>query len=472
MRGDFSQMNLTKTLLILLLTITIMLMLLTPYPIEVKGQERHKFVWSRNLGKEVWGVCWSPDGEKLVATGNFMEIIVFDKSGEILWEVEASKSTYFPSISPDGKFLAVNIGSLKIYIFNIETEEQVYQTGIGIALGPKSWSPDGKFLAVGCMYGALCLFEWNGEKLTEKWAKTISEYHGDINSVCFHPSKNLIVAGSSDHLVYLVDLEGNIIWSKKLDEEVNDVCFSPKGEYIVAVTTAGTLYVLKTENGKIIDKHETTITALTNVIWSEDHIIVGDYRGYIYIYKWIKDEEKLKPTYWFRATEGNIFIAHGISYNPKYGYLAIASTDNCVYVYNISSIIKATTPTVTTTITTTTTKTVSTTLTLTKTTTLKYTITTTATTTRIYTITTVRESTKTIVETVTIPKRTTITMWKTETKTIPYTTTITKKETVTTQSIVTTTVEVTVRPSTETILLIAVAIIGIGLIIAILIKRR
>jgi len=82
-----------------------------------------------------------------------------------------------------------------------------------------------------------------------------------------------IIIGSLDDHVYLVDLDGNILWKTKLDSDVLDVYFCPSRDYNVAVITKNSLYILGADNGEVVFKDKLTIgRILTNIVLYDRYI--------------------------------------------------------------------------------------------------------------------------------------------------------------------------------------------------------
>ena len=91
---------------------------------------------------------------------------------------------------------------------------------------------------VGSVEGSLYLYRWTKEEVKLEWRKNIARDW--IYSICFHPERiDRIALGCRDCHVYFIDLDGNVLWRRKLDDWVYDVCFSPNGSYIAAVTLKG-----------------------------------------------------------------------------------------------------------------------------------------------------------------------------------------------------------------------------------------
>jgi len=317
-----------------LILITVITLILTCYFINAE-EGRYKLLWERELNASVLGVCWSPDGEKLVVVGNFKEVIVFNRNGEILWRTNVEYPTSAPTISSDGKFLMIGAGwNLRIY--DLAMGKQLYEVKLDHWIYSTSWSPNGRYMVVGCSGGYLYLFNRDDSRVSYVWYKRIAEKY--ISSVYFHPSGKWIIAGSDDFNIYFIDLNGNTLWRTKLNGRIHDIYLSSNGREVIAVTDEGTLYILGAGNGEILMKQEAS-RCLIDVIWYGDVVILGDESGYVYFYKLNESNgKKLNEVYKFKASNDQIAVGYGLSYNPRYNLLAIASHDKHVYVYDVNEV--------------------------------------------------------------------------------------------------------------------------------------
>ena len=310
------------------------------YFVSVKSV-KHKQIWKRNLGTSVSSVSWVKDYEALMVTlGPAGKILILDKDGTILWTDKPGDIITSASSSPKGRYAIVGVGPYELYFYDLELGKVICKIEAGKHwIGSSRWSGSGKYIAIGCEEGYLYFYEWSGVTVELKWVKKIAKRC--ILSTCFHPKENKLLAlGSLDEHVYLIDSDGNTLWKVKLNGDVGDVYFSPNGKYIVAITEAGLLYVLKTENGKILFKHKPSINGLESVIWIGKYIITGDLSGTVYIYIWLDNDGKAEIIYTFSAAKDGIPISYGLSFNPKYDLLAVASGDGCVYTYDLSGILR------------------------------------------------------------------------------------------------------------------------------------
>jgi len=445
-----------KCIKISLLTLLIIIFILSTLLDSIIAQEENpRLVWRRDLGDDVCGVCWSPDGEKLVAVGKFKKVIVFDKNGKVLWEDSPGNYTMNPYISPDGKYLVVKVGWSNLHIYDMELGKQLYKVQLDYGIYSICWSPDGKYVIVGCKDGYLYLFEWNKSELKQVWTKRV--IGGNVWDMHFSPNGKYIAIVSGDNYVHLINLNGSKIWSRELPGPVSDVCFSQDGKYIVAVTSYWMLWILNASNKEIVAKQR-ILGWLSNTVWWKDIIIVGGEEGYLFFARWNETERKLMSIHGLKIADDYIASHYGLSINSKYELLAVASLDDNVYVYDLWDILSF--PTITTTVTST--STIMFTTTITKTITREP-----NTITRITTYTITRER----VVTVTVPKPTTVIVWKTETTISPYTMTLTAVKTITDISTTTISIKVPNKPSFESIV-IAVVLVSIGVFVSVFIKRR
>ena len=169
----------------------------------VADQSEVRLVWLKNLGGRGVGVCWSPDGDRLVVTGDF-GIAVFNSRGTTLWvRTEGGDS---PSISPDGRYLAVANVGYSIRVYSLSDGAKVWEGSVSGATAVR-WGSDGAFLAVSITrnyllvrYGDLALYKWVGNEGIQVWRVEVAR--NEIRAIDFHPRGHVIALGSLDTVSY------------------------------------------------------------------------------------------------------------------------------------------------------------------------------------------------------------------------------------------------------------------------------
>ncbi len=82
------------------------------------------------------------------------------------------------------------------------------------------WSPDGAYIAVGMTGGYLGLYKWLSKEAEELWTTKVA--NEGIMSIRFHPKRtNLMVIGSWDKRVYLIDTYGSKLWDVDLGNPIS-----------------------------------------------------------------------------------------------------------------------------------------------------------------------------------------------------------------------------------------------------------
>jgi len=117
--------------------------------------------------------------------------------------------------------------------------------------------------------------------LKQLWRKKIAR--DIIWCTCFSPGGGYILIGSNDRHVYLVDLNGDVIWSKELDRHVHGICFSPW-----RIHSSNKLRnTMDNKNKQQGSNNKTKLPhSLASILWYGDTIIVGDEYEYVYFLKW------------------------------------------------------------------------------------------------------------------------------------------------------------------------------------------
>jgi glucose repression regulatory protein TUP1 len=208
---------------------------------STKGQQ--------SLGAEkedsyIRSVCFSPDGEYLVAGAEDKTVKVWNINSGILQHsfVGHELDIYSLDFSPDNRFIVSGSGDGKAKIWNMETGKCEHTLG-NDDVGPKEGvtsvaiSPDGRVVAAGSLDCVVRL--WDVE--TGQFLESFKGHEDSVYSVAFSPDGKTLASGSLDKTLKLWDLVGGANRTYRCiatltghRDYVLSVAFSPDGKWLVS----------------------------------------------------------------------------------------------------------------------------------------------------------------------------------------------------------------------------------------------
>lgn len=201
-------------------------------------------VWEYKANHVIKKVSMSSDGNYITVIGDNYDswrndfLYVLTKNGELLWkrdsrelfdsslgdwmhDVSVSQNTTYIAVGSEGAtYLLGRNGSI---IWKKEQMEGMNRVSI---------SDDGEYIAIGTYPIGIGWVHFLNKSGQELWNFSAV---GSVSSVSISKNGECIVAGDTKGYVYLLDMEGNLLWDKKL---VGDYChaiyvsISPNGEFI------------------------------------------------------------------------------------------------------------------------------------------------------------------------------------------------------------------------------------------------
>jgi WD40 repeat protein/transcriptional regulator with XRE-family HTH domain len=277
------------------------------------------------------------------------------------------------AFSPDGEFLAAGDSNGNIYLWRVESSQQVL-----IFRGHTNWvvslafSPDGQTLCSGSADATVRL--WNVE--TGVYKKTLREHQDEVWSVVFSPDGELLASGSDDNTIRIWNVSTNKCLKIFTEHTswVTSLAFSPNGEMLASGSDDNTIRIwnvstseciktleghsggvrtiaIKADNQLLASGSEDhtiklwnlttgeclkTLTGHTNRVFSlafspkEDYIATSCHNYEIKLWN-LTTGECLKT---FKEHSSWIF---SIAFSPKEGYLASSSHDQTVKLWNIDT---------------------------------------------------------------------------------------------------------------------------------------
>jgi WD40 repeat protein len=164
-------------------------------------------LWDAQTVRNLWGIhlpspattiVWTPDGTRLVISGDKEVEVVDVATQRIILEVTPTSSTFQPigavwALSPDGARLATLSGANTVQVWDAVTGSrlQTYQSQ-SKSVNSLAWSPDDRSIATGSVDGTMRV--WNASTAPETFhsASTV------VLNITWSPDGKSIAVGDFD----------------------------------------------------------------------------------------------------------------------------------------------------------------------------------------------------------------------------------------------------------------------------------
>lgn len=208
------------------------------FPAETK-----KKVSNEKDDSYVRSVCFSPDGQYLVAGAEDRTVKIWDiQTGNLKHSLVGHElDIYSLDFSSDNKFIVSGSGDGKVKLWEMATGKCVYTLG-NEDVGPKegvtsvSLSPDGKIVAAGSLDCAVRL--WDTQ--TGNFICALKGHEDSVYSVAFSPDGKTLASGSLDKTLKLWDVSSSVKTPKCVStltghrDYVLSVAFSTDGKWLIS----------------------------------------------------------------------------------------------------------------------------------------------------------------------------------------------------------------------------------------------
>ena len=157
-----------------------------------------------NIDSVFYTVCFSPEGQYLLAGGTNGYFLYESKTGNLLRQIENENSeTFFASaISPDGRYAVIGGSQLRLLKFPSLEVVKTLAGHTGAVLSA-AFSPDSRLLLTSSADGTARLWEVDsGQPL-----RVISSLQALANSATFSPDGKQIYVGGADNVVWKWDVD-------------------------------------------------------------------------------------------------------------------------------------------------------------------------------------------------------------------------------------------------------------------------
>jgi len=218
---------------------------------DIKGN----FVDHIDIKAPVWDVAVSEDGCIIYASSWNNQIYCFERTNgkyNLRWNKPFGKvGIYGCSTDHKGEIAIASLYELGPIWLNSKGEK-IKSDSLGEGLYGASLSKDGQIAAFGSANGKVFLYKKSRSKRL-----SISVSQKQICGVAHFGNGKLIVCGSFDGKIYLIDSRGRIIWNINTWEEVWGVDITNDGKMICAGSGDSNVYMIK--NNFLVKNLEETI---------------------------------------------------------------------------------------------------------------------------------------------------------------------------------------------------------------------
>jgi len=273
---------------------------------------------------------WHPLKRLLLSASWDRRLIVWDTN-----QKSRESTLYYPSERittltwlDDDKYILIGYSNGDLVLFDIESTMIVCRSRIhDLRITSISKKRNSSLIATSSMDSTIAIVDY------QDGFKTISRrpvFSLGVNSVSFHPRKDLILACSDDCTIKILDLNFEIVAEFRGHTTiVSDVCWSGDGSMFASSSWDGTvrIWTPDTETEYLLIKYDDKITCID---WNPriNYIAFGTMSGYVYVWN-------LKTINEYARIEAHRGPVSSIKWSNDGTFLASGGVDGAISIFHI-----------------------------------------------------------------------------------------------------------------------------------------
>lgn len=205
--------------------------------------EQEPLLWQRQLSGDIDVVAFSPDGSLVAAICDSLSVYLIGvEDGSLRTLRGLNRTPYGVAFTADGRWLIATGYDGTAHFWDLERDVADQAREVPSLGGPLAVSSAGDLLAVGSYTGSVKVLSTSEDSTPRTFGES-SSTQAAVHALAFHPSGDLLVAGSIDGILRAWDVQTAAIRGRVRAHAapVTSLAFHPAGSWLVTGGADGTV---------------------------------------------------------------------------------------------------------------------------------------------------------------------------------------------------------------------------------------